>query len=161
MRQRALSLCMRPAPLLVLVLLLAGCLAPAAEVAAPPAPPGVAPVHLEGEVWVEPSSGGEPSRHEVPFWVNATGRNATATVSFGERYLVADLPQTSGYFVVRIEDAAGEALAEEERMLGGPMEIRLELPESPMGELRLVVLARSGSDGSSMGARFAYVVDVA
>ena len=150
---------MKPALLLLLAALPAGCLA--AEDAAPLAGADAEPFpwRSEGAFFVEPSQGRELSMVEVPFLVNRTGATVAATVTVGARYGPLEFPRATAYVEARLVDAAGDTLAEARRMPAGEPTITLEAKDVPAGEATLVLGIGGGSDGEANGDHVAYVLD--
>lgn len=149
---------MRLSLLLLPALLLAGCAAPDAirEANAPAAPQ---PWHSEGAFFVKPSQNSDLSTVEIPFLVNATGAEATATIAARERYGPVELPRSSAYVEARLVDADGNTLAEARRMPGGEPTLTLRAKDVPRGEAKLILGIGGGSDEQANGDLIEYTLD--
>ena len=148
----------RPLLLAATMALAAGCLAQDA----PPEndAPAALPWRSGGAFFVQPPQSDAPTKTVVPFLVNRSGADVTVRLAIDARYGALDVPSTADVRA-RIEDAAGETLAEGGRRAGGAATFTLEAKGVPRGEARLVLLVYGGSDGEANGDRVAYVIDAA
>lgn len=154
-----------PFALIAPLLLLAGCTTPndAVDAASTDVAGAVADFvawHSEGQFFVRPSQGSEPSEVEVPFLVNATERATRAVVTIGERYGPVELPRSTAFLEAQLVDPDGQTIVSKRRMPAGEPTLTLETKELPVGESRLVLLIGGGSDERADGDSVKWTVGV-
>lgn len=154
---------MRLASLLASLLglaLLAGCATPAATTGPDDALDAFVPWDSEGGFWVGPSNSQAPTRVEVPFAVNGTGRTVRVEAAISEQYAGVGLPRSTAQMEVQLLDAAGEVVAQVVREPAGEPIVTLETTDLPEGAATLVFLLRGGSDGQANGDHVGYRLTV-